>query len=106
MGYLGEVGIGSQELAEALYTKVALGIDPIHIAVVPVDNYGKPHSPSAWKMTNARLSWSWNGHNGESTSTGSFKTGLVQRSLVDWPCSVKVPLSHRNIQPALTLTFI
>ncbi len=95
MDYLGEAGIGSQEykdyakdfssgvgwisagsgridltgkeLAEASYTKVAFGIDPIHIAVVPVDNYKNPHSPSAWKMTNARCSWSWNGCDGNPT---------------------------------------
>ena len=95
MDYLGEAGIGSHEykdyakdftsgvgwisagsgrldltgneLAEALYTKVAFGVDPIDIAVVPVNNYGKPHSPSAWKMTNARSSWAWNGCDGKET---------------------------------------
>ena len=95
MDYLGEAGIGSHEykdyaknydlgvgwisagsgrldltgnqLAEAAYTKVAFGIDPIHIAVVPVDNYKNRHSPSAWKMTNARCSWSWNGCDGMTT---------------------------------------
>lgn len=94
MDYLGEVGIGSQEyaeyaknfdgslgwvsagagrfdltgkpLAEALYTQVAFGLKPIAIGVVPV-GLGREHSPSAWKMTNAVESWSWDGQEGERT---------------------------------------
>lgn len=89
MDYLGEVGIGSHEysdyadnfnsgvgwisagsgrvdltgklLAEALYTRVAFGLDVVNMAVVPADHYKDAHSPSAWKMTNARDSWAWNG---------------------------------------------
>ena len=89
MDYLGEVGIGSWEykdyaprfdngmgwvsagsgridltgkpLAEMTYTKVAFGLQKIGIGVIPVDNTSSPHSPSAWKMTNAVESWSWNG---------------------------------------------
>ena len=63
----GRIDITGQQLAEVAYTKVAFGIDPIHIAVVPVDNYKNKHSPSAWKMTNARCSWSWNGCDGMKT---------------------------------------
>ena len=63
----GRIDLTGSELAEALYTKVAFGINPIHIAVIPADNYGNPHSPSAWKMTNARSSWSWNGCDGNKT---------------------------------------
>ncbi|BAM48408.1 glycoside hydrolase family 2 TIM barrel-domain containing protein [Amphibacillus xylanus] len=95
MDYLGEVGVGSweykdyapdfnhgvgwvsagsgrvdligNELAEAKYTKVAFEIDKIHIGVVPVNNAFKPHSPSAWKMTNAINSWSWDDWDGKKT---------------------------------------
>lgn len=95
MDYLGEVGIGSWEyesyaktfrplngwisagsgridltgkqLAEALYTRVAFGLDTIRMAVVPADDYKKPHSPSAWKMSNAIESWAWNGCEGKKT---------------------------------------
>ena len=87
MDYLGEVGIGSWEykdyaprfdsglgwvsagsgridltgkpLAEMAYTRVAFGLQDIAIGVIPVDNTNSPHSPSAWKMTNAVESWSW-----------------------------------------------
>lgn len=95
MDYLGEVGVGSweyrdyapnfthqvgwvsagsgrvdligNELAEAKYTKVAFEIDNIHIAVVPVNHAFEPHSPSAWKMTNAIESWSWDDLDGKKT---------------------------------------
>lgn len=92
MDYLGEVGIGSWEykdyaprfdngmgwvsagsgridltgkpLAEMTYTKVAFGLQKIGMGVIPVDNTSSPHSPSAWKMTNAVESWSWDGCDG------------------------------------------
>lgn len=93
MDYLGEAGIGSCEykeyaprfdgglgwvsagsgrldltgkpLAEMAYTRVAFGLQDIAIGVVPVNNTNSPHSPSAWKMTNAIESWSWNGCEGK-----------------------------------------
>ena len=93
MDYLGEVGIGSWEykdyaprfdngmgwvsagsgridltgkpLAEMTYTRVAFGLQKIGMGVIPVDNTSSPHSPSAWKMTNAVESWSWDGCDGK-----------------------------------------
>lgn len=95
MDYLGEVGIGSweyrdyapagggcpgwmtagsgrldlvgNELGEAAFTRVAFGLDDIRIASVPADRFGKAHSPSAWKYSDARESWSWNGCDGKET---------------------------------------
>ena len=94
MDYLGEVGVGSWEyrdyapefnhgpgwitagsgridltgkpLAEAGYTKIAFELTnrPV-IAVRPVNHTGEKHSPSAWKMTNAIESWSWEGCEGK-----------------------------------------
>lgn len=92
MDYLGEVGIGAWEYpdyapefshgtgwvaagagridltgkatAEMAYTRVVFGTDAIGIGVIPVPYTGKKHSPSAWKMTNALESWSWNGCDG------------------------------------------
>lgn len=93
MDYLGEVGVGSWEyddhatnfdgglgwmtagsgridltgkpLAESSYTKTSFGLlDKPVIAVRPVNHTKDKHSPSAWKMTNAIESWSWNGLNG------------------------------------------
>lgn len=94
MDYLGEVGIGSWEyrdyapdfshgvgwisagsgrldlignpLGEAYYTRVALEREPGPvIAVCPVNHTGEAHSPSAWKMSHARRSWSWDGCEGK-----------------------------------------
>ena len=93
--YLGEVGIGAMEYAdyvkdfnygpgwiaagsgrldltgretgEALYTKVAFGLLPIALAVVPANHGADDPTPSAWTMTNARPSWSWNGCDGKKT---------------------------------------
>ena len=94
MDYLGEVGIGSWEyrdyaprfdkglgwisagsgrldltgkpLGEALYTRVAFELESgPRIAVCPVDHTDEAHSPSAWKMSNALESWSWEGCDGK-----------------------------------------
>lgn len=95
MDYLGETGVGGWEyadyapreqkcgwltagsgrvdlignfLGEAYYTRVALeseGDQGPYIAVVPVNHTHDKHSPSAWKMSNAIASWSWNGCEGE-----------------------------------------
>ena len=77
----GRVDLTGKELGEALYTKVAFGQIPIAIAVVPVNNADEKHSPSAWRMTNARPSWSWNGCDGKETQvevyTRASKVSLV-----------------------------
>ncbi len=94
MDYLGEVGVGSWEykdyapefehgpgwitagsgridltgkpLAEAGYTKTAFELtDHPIIAVRPVNHTGEKHSPSAWKMTNAIESWTFEGCEGK-----------------------------------------
>ncbi len=93
MDYLGEVGIGAWEYSEyckdfshgsgwltagagridltgkptgeMAYTRVAYELDKIRMAVIPVCFSGQKHSPSAWKMTNAIESWSWQGCEGK-----------------------------------------
>lgn len=103
MDYLGEVGIGSWEyrdyaknfvsglgwisagsgridltgkqLAEAAYTRVAFELDAIRIAAVRPDRANEKHSPSAWKMSNAMESWSWNGCNGKKTRVEVYARG-------------------------------
>ena len=35
------------------------------IGVVPVNHTNEPHSPSAWRCSNAIPTWSWNGLNGQ-----------------------------------------
>lgn len=92
MDYLGEAGVGAWEYhayaedyrptfgwisagsgridlcgnpsGESLYTQVVYGLSKLEMAVRPVMGE-KDHSPSAWKMTNALASWSFEGHEGE-----------------------------------------
>ena len=114
--YLGEVGIGSweykeyapdfrhgngwisagsgrldligDELGEALYTKVAFELtDKPQIAVVPVSHTNEKHSPSAWKMSNAIPSWSWDNLDGSLA-----KVEVYSRSKY-----VKLVLNGKNI---------
>ena len=62
----GRIDLTGKPLGEALYTKVAFELEKgPYIAVRPPCHEGK-HSPSAWKMTNAMPSWSWQGSEGKS----------------------------------------
>jgi beta-galactosidase len=132
MDYLGEVGIGSWEykeyapdfqygpgwisagsgridlvgnpLAEAAYTKIAFeqSKDPF-IAVVPLQHKGK-HSPSAWKMSNARNSWSWDGCEGKMAEIEVYARGayvelykndvLVGRKKIKKSCRVRYKTTY------------
>ena len=60
----GRLDITGREYGEMLYTRVAFELAPIGMAVVPVSKRRRKHSPSAWKLTNAIPSWSWQGMNG------------------------------------------
>lgn len=61
----GRVDLTGRALGEAYYTRVALEeASGPWLAVCPVNHTGDKHSPSAWKMSNAIDSWSWNGCEG------------------------------------------
>lgn len=63
---VGRIDLTGKPLAEAAYTKTAFELmeKPV-IAVCPVNHTGEKHSPSAWKMSNAIESWSWDGCSGK-----------------------------------------
>lgn len=62
----GRIDLTGKPLGEALYTRVALGVEEgPYMAVRPVNHTGEKHSPSAWKMSNALPSWSWRGCEGK-----------------------------------------
>ena len=63
----GRIDLLGNELGEASYTRVAFGIDKIGLATVPAHYYGRKHSPSAWKHTDAIESWSYGGCEGNVT---------------------------------------
>ena len=61
----GRLDLTGKPLGEALYTRVAFELEKgPRIAVCPVNHTGQAHSPSAWKMSNALESWSWEGCEG------------------------------------------
>ena len=60
----GRIDLTGKPLGEMAYTRVAFELEDLAIAVMPVDHTKDAHSPSAWKMTNAMESWSWNGCDG------------------------------------------
>jgi beta-galactosidase len=61
----GRLDLTGKPLGEALYTRVALGGESgPYLAVCPVNHTHERHSPSAWKMSNAMESWSWDGCEG------------------------------------------
>lgn len=114
MDYLGEVGIGAWEykdyaprfdkgmgwlgagagridltgkpLAEMKYTRVVFGLDDIGIGVIPVKYAAQPHSSSAWKMTNAVESWSWNGCNGMKTKVEVYTRAAFVSLFINGTC--------------------
>ncbi|WEV69357.1 DUF4982 domain-containing protein [Bifidobacterium sp. ESL0775] len=56
----GRLDLTGRVTGEALYTRVALEKSQgPYLAVRPVNHTGDKHSPSAWKMTDAMPSWSW-----------------------------------------------
>lgn len=101
--YLGEVGLGAMEYkdyapdfghgpgwiaagvgvldltgastGQTAYTQVAFELSPIRMAVVPADHAFEPHSPSAWRMTNAQETWAWNGCEGRETRVEIYARG-------------------------------
>ena len=60
----GRIDLTGKPLGEMAYTRVAFELEDLAIAVMPVDHTKDAHSPSAWKMTNAIESWSWEGCDG------------------------------------------
>jgi beta-galactosidase len=122
MDYLGEVGIGAWEyedyaprfdkgcgwvsagsgridltgkpLAEMAYTRVAFGIAKIGMGVVPVNHTKDKHSPSAWKMSNALESWSWNGCEGKDAKVEVYARAAAVELYVNEQLVGKKKLTH------------
>lgn len=127
MDYLGEVGVGSWEykeyapdfshgvgwvtagsgridltgkpLAEMAYTRVAFGLEPLALAVRPVQFRGQKHSPSAWKMTDALESWSFEGYEGKKAEVEVYSRAAEVQVYVNGECkgSKKPRRDYRTI---------
>ena len=80
----GRIDLTGKPLGEALYTRVALEREPGPlIAVCPVNHTGEKHSPSAWKMSNAIPSWSWNGCGGNKADVEVYARAASVELLVN-----------------------
>lgn len=80
----GRIDLTGRPLGEALYTRVALDLEKgPFIAVYPVNHTGEKHSPSAWKMSNAIPSWSWNGCGGRQASVEVYARAYTVELLVN-----------------------
>ena len=66
--------MNGRPLAEALYTRVAFDLDPVRVGVVRPDKAFEKHSPSAWKLSGAWESWSWDGCDGKKTMVEVYTT--------------------------------
>lgn len=64
----GRVDMNGREWSEADYTKVVFGQKEIAIGVVPASLSGEKYNISAWDLTCALGSWSWNGCEGKRTT--------------------------------------
>jgi beta-galactosidase len=80
----GRVDLTGRSLGEAYYTRVALEqAQGPFIAVCPVNHTGDKHSPSAWKMSNAIDSWSWNGCEGRKANVEVYARAASVALLVN-----------------------
>ena len=70
----GRLDLNGRPLAEALYTRVAFDLDRIAVGVVRADKAFEKHSPSAWKLSGAWNSWSWDGCEGNRTVVEVYTT--------------------------------
>ncbi len=72
---VGVLDLTGQSTGQTAYTQVAFERSPIRIGVVPADHAFEPHSPSAWRLTNAQESWAWNGCEGRETRVEIYARG-------------------------------
>lgn len=72
----GRIDLTGKPLAEMAYTQVAFGLRELAVGVIPVNHTKDKHSPSAWKMSNALESWSYEGYDGE-TACVEVSTGAA-----------------------------
>ena len=68
----GRIDIIGNSDGEGIYTQVAFGLKELGLAVVPADKCFEPHSPSAWKMSNAMPSWTFDGCDGKKTIVEAY----------------------------------
>ncbi|WP_373118658.1 glycoside hydrolase family 2 TIM barrel-domain containing protein [Ruminococcus sp. Marseille-P328] len=82
----GRIDLTGKPLGEMAYTRVAFELEDLAIAVMPVDHTKDVHSPSAWKMTNAMESWSWDGCDGNAAKVEVYTRADHVKLYVNGDC--------------------
>ncbi|HJA65735.1 MAG TPA: DUF4982 domain-containing protein [Candidatus Mediterraneibacter cottocaccae] len=90
----GRIDLTGKPLCEMKYTQVAFGQRKIAMGVIPVNTAGEKHSPSAWKMTNAVESWSWDGCEGRKTKVEVYARVHEVRLYLDDECIGSRKIKH------------
>ncbi len=103
----GSIDITGKPTAEMAYTRVCYGLENIAIGVLPMTKGDKAHSTSAWRMTSAKQSWSWNGMDGEKTAVEVYTRApyaalylngelLGKKKKPKNDCKVKFPVRYKK----------
>jgi beta-galactosidase len=80
----GRIDLNGVPNGEALYTKAVFEADSQpYLAVTPLNQAGRKHSPSAWKMTQALPSWSWSGYEGKKSQAEVYARGYAATLLLN-----------------------
>ncbi len=82
----GRIDLTGKPLGEMAYTRVAFELEDLAIAVMPVNHTKDVHSPSAWKMTNAMESWSWDGCDGNAAKVEVYTRADHVKLYVNGDC--------------------
>lgn len=82
----GRIDLTGKRLAEMAYTRVAFELDQIGMGVIPVNHTKDKSSPSAWKMTNAIESWSWDGCEGQAARVEVYTRAPLVKLFVNGKC--------------------
>ena len=82
----GRIDLTGKPLGEMAYTRVAFELEDLAIAVMPVNHTKDAHSPSAWKMTNAMESWSWDSCDGNAAKVEVYTRADHVKLYVNGEC--------------------
>ena len=82
----GRIDLTGKPLGEMAYTRVAFELEDLAIAVMPVNHTKDAHSPSAWKMTNAMESWSWDSCEGNAAKVEVYTRADHVKLYVNGEC--------------------
>lgn len=96
----GSLDITGNPTAEMAYLRVVYGLSPIELGVVPLPSDGnKSHSHSAWRMTPAKQSWSWDGCEGKKIKVEVYAAGSSVELIVNGKSvgKKKVNLNTRRV---------